>query len=52
MQDLLGLNEDFHPKFLKKFGNLAGSVKDAVNLYHREVSKREYPSEAHAFLDT
>lgn len=52
MQDLLGLNEDFHPKFLKKFGNLAGPVKDAVNLYHREVSKREYPSEAHVFLDT
>ncbi len=49
MQDVLGLNPDFTPKFLKKYGNLAEAVKTAANLYHKEVSKREFPSESNVF---
>jgi len=37
LPDLLGLNEGFAPKFLKKYADLAGQVKDAVARYGDEV---------------
>ncbi|MDF3819800.1 3-methyl-2-oxobutanoate hydroxymethyltransferase [Leptospira sp. 96542] len=49
MQDALGMNEDFNPKFLKKFANLSGIVKTAVNEYHKEVSEGKYPSDTNVF---
>ncbi|TGN20894.1 3-methyl-2-oxobutanoate hydroxymethyltransferase [Leptospira idonii] len=49
MQDLLGLNEEFNPKFLKKFANLAKDVNIAVQQYHEEVTKRTYPGESNVF---
>ncbi|TGN06518.1 3-methyl-2-oxobutanoate hydroxymethyltransferase [Leptospira ilyithenensis] len=51
MQDLLGMNDEFHPKFLKKYANLAGEVKKAVGLYHDDVVKRAFPEEENAFGD-
>lgn len=49
MQDVLGMNPDFQPKFLKKYANLSSVVIDAVNGYHKEVSKAEFPSETNVF---
>ena len=37
LPDLLGLNDGFEPKFLKKYANLAGTVRDAVARYGDEV---------------
>ncbi|GBF51097.1 3-methyl-2-oxobutanoate hydroxymethyltransferase [Leptospira ryugenii] len=49
MQDLLGMNETFRPKFLKTFANLSEQIKTSVNLYHSEVEGRSFPSQEHTF---
>ncbi len=48
LYDLLGLNPDFSPKFLKRYANLATTVTDAVSNYAQEVRSMLYPSEQHA----
>lgn len=37
LQDMLGMNNDFKPKFLKHFLNLEDNIKNAVNEYCNEV---------------
>ncbi|TGL56362.1 3-methyl-2-oxobutanoate hydroxymethyltransferase [Leptospira ognonensis] len=49
MQDLLGLNESFNPKFLKKYVDLSASVRQAVSEYHMEVVARSFPGEGNVF---
>jgi 3-methyl-2-oxobutanoate hydroxymethyltransferase len=49
MQDLLGMNESFNPKFLKKFADLSTTVREAVNHYHSEVEKGIFPGEGNVF---
>lgn len=44
LHDMLGLNLDFTPKFLKHFAMLENTVVDAVKDYCIEVSTRKYPS--------
>ncbi len=48
LPDLLGLNEGFAPKFLKKYADLAGQVKDAVTRYGDEVRSGKYPDADHS----
>lgn len=43
LHDMLGLNLDFAPKFLKHFAELEKNVVDAVTNYCNEVSTRTYP---------
>ncbi|NBO38300.1 3-methyl-2-oxobutanoate hydroxymethyltransferase [bacterium] len=43
LQDMLGMNMDFKPKFLKHFANLENVVVDAVENYCREVNERSFP---------
>jgi hypothetical protein len=45
LQDMLGLNKDFRPKFLKHFASLEDMVVDAVVEYCREVADTTFPSE-------
>ena len=49
LHDMLGLNEGFDPKFLKKYGALAGATKEAVAKYVQEVRGGAYPDAAHSF---
>ncbi|MDB5036855.1 MAG: panB [Bacteriovoracaceae bacterium] len=51
LYDLLGLNPDFNPKFLKKFMNGAESVSHALKSYSDEVRAEVYPSEKNSFKD-
>jgi 3-methyl-2-oxobutanoate hydroxymethyltransferase len=43
LHDMLGLNKDFKPKFLKHFASLEGVVIDAVAAFCREVEDGAYP---------
>ncbi len=47
--DMLGLFEEFTPKFVKKYMDGATLVKEAVKNYSDEVQKREFPKEEHTY---
>jgi len=47
--DMLGLFEDFKPKFVKKYANIRTVIKDAVNAYSEEVRNGVFPDSEHSF---
>jgi 3-methyl-2-oxobutanoate hydroxymethyltransferase len=47
--DLLGLDMGFSPKFLRRYAELEGTIRDAVAGYAREVRERAYPDAEHSF---
>lgn len=47
--DLLGMDEEFQPKFLKKYSDLAFIIKNAVRNYSDDVKNSRFPTEEHAF---
>lgn len=49
INDLLGLDEGFKPKFVKRYAALHGNVVDAVGEYLNEVRGGVFPDEAHSF---
>jgi 3-methyl-2-oxobutanoate hydroxymethyltransferase len=49
LPDLLGLNDGFAPKFLKKYANLADDVRGAVSRFGDEVRRGKYPDAGHSF---
>ncbi|MGA7105088.1 MAG: 3-methyl-2-oxobutanoate hydroxymethyltransferase [Candidatus Deferrimicrobiaceae bacterium] len=49
MQDLLGLFDEFRPKFVKRFGELKKPVRNAVRAYADEVRRGKFPGKEHSF---
>jgi 3-methyl-2-oxobutanoate hydroxymethyltransferase len=49
MQDLLGLFDEFRPKFVKRFGELKNPVREAVQAYADEVREGKFPGKEHSF---
>ena len=51
LQDMLGFNSDFRPKFAKNFfeNESVSSVSDAITSYVAEVKDRSFPTEQHSF---
>jgi 3-methyl-2-oxobutanoate hydroxymethyltransferase len=49
LHDMLGLNEQFSPKFLKQYAKLAQAVREAVRAYAGEVRDGKYPAREHSF---
>jgi len=47
--DMLGLYEDFTPKFVKQYAKLHGQMKEAIKLYKAEVEKGLFPAAEHSF---
>ncbi len=48
LYDLLGLDERFHPSFLKKYRNFSEEVRGAVSSYSEEVRQRVFPGRSHS----
>jgi len=44
LPDMLGLNEGFEPKFLRRFADLGPEVRNAVTAYAAAVRGGTYPS--------
>jgi len=42
--DMLGLYEEFKPKFVKRYMNMAKSIREAIEAYIAEVKKGKYPT--------
>lgn len=49
IQDLLGLEDRFKPRFVKRFADLSTVVRDAVAAYAGEVRSRSFPGDEHSF---
>lgn len=49
LQDLLGFDEQFSPKFLKKYANLGSIVTEALTKFDQEVKDGVFPSPEHSF---
>jgi 3-methyl-2-oxobutanoate hydroxymethyltransferase len=49
LHDLLGLNDTFSPKFLKRYASLADDVRGAIRAFGTEVRSGAYPDAAHSF---
>jgi 3-methyl-2-oxobutanoate hydroxymethyltransferase len=49
LNDLLGMDDAFTPRFVKRFADLGLAVKSAVAAYAAEVRAGTFPAEAHSF---
>jgi len=49
LPDMLGLNEGFEPRFLRKFADLAGAARAGIAAYVAAVRRGEYPGPEHSF---
>ncbi len=49
LHDMLGLNDKFVAKFVKRYAALAEDVREAVRLYAAEVREGRYPGPEHSF---
>lgn len=49
INDMLGFDESFSPKFLKRYANLNRIIKEAVARFKEEVLNGEYPDEEHSY---
>jgi 3-methyl-2-oxobutanoate hydroxymethyltransferase len=49
--DLLGMNADFEPRFVKRYAQLHAVIGEAAGRYIEEVRARTFPTEAHSFGD-
>jgi 3-methyl-2-oxobutanoate hydroxymethyltransferase len=49
LYDLLGMNEEFRPRFVKRYENFAVRVRTAVDTYISEVRSGEFPAAEHSF---
>lgn len=50
--DMLGLNQDFSPKFVKKYAGMGSTVTKAVKTYIEEIQSGVFPDEEHSYSDT
>ena len=49
LQDLLGMDENFTPKFLRKFMNGSKLIAESINTYNKEVKAKKFPSSKESF---
>lgn len=49
INDMLGLNPDFSPKFVKKYAEVGSIMRSAVNKYIEEIQSGVFPSEEHSY---
>ena len=45
LHDMLGLTQDFSPRFLRRYANLQGIMHEAIEHYVSDVKSRDFPSE-------
>lgn len=49
LHDLLGLNPDFKPKFVKQYAQLSQQLTQAVKAFGDDVRKSQFPTQEHSF---
>jgi 3-methyl-2-oxobutanoate hydroxymethyltransferase len=49
LQDLLGINTDFKPRFVRQYLQGAALMKEAMNHFDRDVKSSEFPSQKESY---
>jgi len=49
--DLLGMNDEFRPKFVRRYEQLGVRIRTAVEAYVNDVRAQRFPDEEHSFGD-
>ena len=49
MHDMLGINKDFSPRFLRRYANLHTIITDAVKQYISDVKEQDFPNESEQY---
>ena len=44
LHDMLGINHEFNPRFLRRYADLHGTITDAVGRYIGDVRSRDFPN--------
>jgi len=50
LQDMLGTNPKFKPKFLRTYLDGFELIKNALNEYHQDVTQKQFPTEKESYL--
>ena len=49
MHDMLGINKDFSPRFLRRYANLHTIITDEVKQYISDVKEQDFPNESEQY---
>lgn len=49
MHDMLGINSDFSPRFLRRYADLSGIMTEAVGQYIKDVKSGDFPNESEQY---
>jgi len=49
LHDMLGLNEGFEPKFLRRYGELGVAARDAIRRFASDVRGGAFPTDDHSY---
>jgi 3-methyl-2-oxobutanoate hydroxymethyltransferase len=49
VSDMLGLYEDFNPRFVRKYAHLAKAIQESVGTYVTDVKNRKFPSKTESY---
>ncbi|MDE7413569.1 MAG: 3-methyl-2-oxobutanoate hydroxymethyltransferase [Muribaculaceae bacterium] len=49
MHDMLGINQGFSPRFLRRYADVAGIMTDAVSRYIEDVKSGDFPNESESY---
>jgi 3-methyl-2-oxobutanoate hydroxymethyltransferase len=49
MHDMLGINKEFSPKFLRRYAGLYDVIKEAVGQYIQDVKNNDFPNEKESY---
>ncbi|MHC1738349.1 MAG: 3-methyl-2-oxobutanoate hydroxymethyltransferase [Ignavibacteriaceae bacterium] len=49
VSDMLGLNKEFHPRFVRYYANLADDIEKGVGQYVQDVRKLNFPTENESY---
>ena len=49
LQDMLGMNTEFNPKFLKKYSDLNSDIQSAMKNYVSDVGDESFPTKENSY---
>lgn len=49
LHDMLGMNEGFEPRFLRKYAQIATNIREAVANYCSDVKSKDFPNESESY---